>query len=426
MTTPSAHSKESQPESTTPQRSALPTLDQVLKASDRALLPQGWTVTPSSALTASAEPVTTLRVHLDCSDDPVTLPQVLIGRLLASLLRMLPPTFAERAQAFSHQDGSITLSFGGSGWSLELSADYKKSTETHETLRAHIRGRTPSGRQLTDHVVLDWREAIASDDINESMRGGSADIETDAARADSPPALMMRWRHAAHLGHRALHAQIAQSPRGAHIDGSAYLHPTVEITGAVEVGARTRIWHFSKLLGPLTIGERCSFGQNVVVERGVSIGDNVKVQNNVSIYSGVILEDDVFCGPSMVFTNVGTPRSHYPRRDAYSVTRVGRGASIGANATVVCGHQLGRYCFVGAGAVVTRDVPDFALVYGNPARIRGWTCYCGVKLTFTDRVSSAPAEDQRLEVACCEECGRSYEKRGEIVTPTAPLESESS
>jgi UDP-2-acetamido-3-amino-2,3-dideoxy-glucuronate N-acetyltransferase len=189
------------------------------------------------------------------------------------------------------------------------------------------------------------------------------------------------------------------------------LHPSVEIGGAVEVGEDTRIWHFSKLLGPLKIGERCSFGQNVVIERGVEIGDNVKVQNNVSIYSGVILEDDVFCGPSMVFTNVGTPRSHYPRRGQYAVTRVGRGASIGANATVVCGHNLGRYCFVGAGAVVTKHVPDFALVYGNPARIKGWACYCGVKLSFK------PDEaDPSVERATCAECARRYDKRGEQVT----------
>jgi UDP-2-acetamido-3-amino-2,3-dideoxy-glucuronate N-acetyltransferase len=167
-----------------------------------------------------------------------------------------------------------------------------------------------------------------------------------------------------------------------------------------------------------------------VVERGVEIGNNVKVQNNVSIYSGVILEDDVFCGPSMVFTNVGTPRSHYPRRDAYSITRIGRGASIGANATVVCGYTLGRYCFVGAGAVVTRDVPDFALVYGNPARVRGWTCYCGCKLNFTPQVNpSRPQPDDHslhdsdtVEFAHCDECSRSYEKRGELVTPLAPLE----
>ncbi len=186
------------------------------------------------------------------------------------------------------------------------------------------------------------------------------------------------------------------------------LHPTVQVDGPCEIGEGTKIWHFSKLLGPLTIGRQCSFGQNVVIERHVTIGDNVKVQNNVSIYSGVILEDDVFCGPSMVFTNIGTPRSHYPRKGQYATTRVRRGASIGANATVVCGHTLGQYCFVGAGAVVTRDVPDFALVYGNPARVMGFTCYCGIRLPF----GTGPGEH---EEGACADCGRRYTRDGHVV-----------
>jgi len=190
-------------------------------------------------------------------------------------------------------------------------------------------------------------------------------------------------------------------------DSGYFLHPTVEVDGEVDIGAGTRVWHFSKLLGPLRIGKGCSFGQNVVVERNVEIGDNVKIQNNVSVYSGVILEDDVFCGPSMVFTNVGTPRSHYPRKGQYAVTRVGRGASIGANATVVCGHTLGRYAFVGAGAVVTRDVPDFALVYGNPARVKGWACYCGARLPL--------AVDDGVESGACPECSRRYAREGQKV-----------
>ncbi|MBU1898316.1 N-acetyltransferase [Myxococcota bacterium] len=185
----------------------------------------------------------------------------------------------------------------------------------------------------------------------------------------------------------------------------AFIHPTVAVDGeGVVVGAGSKVWHFSKLLGPLTIGAGCSLGQNVVVERGVIIGDNVKIQNNVSVYSGVILEDDVFCGPSMVFTNVGTPRSHYPRRGTYASTRVGRGASIGANATVVCGNALGRYCFVGAGAVVTKPVPDYALVYGNPARVRGWACFCGATLSMGIEPAS--------EVCACQDCGRRYGREG--------------
>jgi UDP-2-acetamido-3-amino-2,3-dideoxy-glucuronate N-acetyltransferase len=198
------------------------------------------------------------------------------------------------------------------------------------------------------------------------------------------------------------------APRQAGISPDAFLHPTVDIAGAVEVGAGTRIWHFSKLLGPLTIGEKCSLGQNVVVERNVSIGNNVKIQNNVSVYSGVILEDDVFCGPSMVFTNVGTPRSAYPRRGQYATTRLEKGASVGANATIVCGHTLGRYAFVGAGAVVTRDVPAYALVYGNPARLRGWACYCGARLKMGITIDGA-------ERCQCDECGRMYRRNGHRV-----------
>ncbi|MEZ4470835.1 MAG: acyltransferase [bacterium] len=171
------------------------------------------------------------------------------------------------------------------------------------------------------------------------------------------------------------------------------------------LGAGTKIWHFSKLLGPLTIGQGCILGQNVVVECGVTIGNNVKIQNNVSVYSGVILEDDVFCGPSMVFTNVGTPRSAHPRRGQYVTTRVCQGASIGANATVVCGNRLGRYAFVGAGAVVTKDVPDHGLVYGNPARLRGWACFCGARLPMG-------VDPQHTEQATCPDCARRYRREG--------------
>jgi UDP-2-acetamido-3-amino-2,3-dideoxy-glucuronate N-acetyltransferase len=192
-----------------------------------------------------------------------------------------------------------------------------------------------------------------------------------------------------------------------------YIHDTVVIDGPVQIGSGTKVWHFSKILGPVTIGERCSFGQNVVVERHVSIGHNVKIQNNVSVYSGVILEDDVFCGPSMVFTNVGTPRSAYPRRGQYQETRVKRGASIGANATVVCGNTLGEYCFVGAGAVVTKDVPAYALVYGNPARIRGWACFCGDPLNLG---VLEPGEHR----AHCPTCDRRYTRKGEVVQPDSP------
>jgi UDP-2-acetamido-3-amino-2,3-dideoxy-glucuronate N-acetyltransferase len=160
------------------------------------------------------------------------------------------------------------------------------------------------------------------------------------------------------------------------------------------------------------IGERCNLGQNVVISPGCVIGNNVKIQNNVSVYTGVVLEDDVFCGPSAVFTNVVNPRSHVPRRDEYKPTLVKRGASLGANATVVCGVSLGRYCFIGAGAVITRDVPDYALVHGNPARLRGWLCYCGVKLALGTSNGS-------IENSQCRPCGRRYRKEGLTVEECA-------
>src|SRR5262245_49518013 len=177
-------------------------------------------------------------------------------------------------------------------------------------------------------------------------------------------------------------------------------HESAYIDQGCEIGEGTKIWHFSHVMSGARIGARCNIGQNVVVSSGVVIGDNVKIQNNVSVYTGVTLEDDVFCGPSMVFTNVINPRSHVPRRDEYRPTIVKRGASLGANSTVVCGHTIGRYAFIGAGSVVTKDVPDYALVVGNPGRVVGWMCQCGVKIAAT---AKAPAR------ATCQACSTSYE-----------------
>lgn len=159
-----------------------------------------------------------------------------------------------------------------------------------------------------------------------------------------------------------------------------FVHESSYVDEPCVIGAGTKIWHFSHVMKDCRIGEHCNIGQNVVVSPGVTIGNHVKIQNNVSVYTGVVLEDFVFCGPSMVFTNVNNPRSEVPRRDEYRATRVGRGASLGANCTVVCGHDIGAYAFVGAGAVIAKSVPEYALMVGVPARRIGWVCRCGVRL----------------------------------------------
>ena len=187
-----------------------------------------------------------------------------------------------------------------------------------------------------------------------------------------------------------------------------YVHESSFVDQPCEIGKDTKVWHFSHIMKDSFIGEGCNIGQNVVISSGCRLGNNVKIQNNVSVYTGVILEDDVFCGPSMVFTNVINPRSHIPRKDEYKTTRVKQGASIGANATVVCGTTLGRYCFVGAGSVITKDVPDYAMVYGNPARLHGWVCYCGTKLQFVTSTN----EPVNAE---CSACGRLYTHQGQEV-----------
>ena len=190
---------------------------------------------------------------------------------------------------------------------------------------------------------------------------------------------------------------------------NVYVHPSSFVDEGCEIGEGTKIWHFCHVMPRSRIGQRCNIGQNVVVSPDVVIGDNVKIQNNVSIYTGVILEDDVFCGPSMVFTNVVNPRSHVSRKDEYRRTLVKKGASLGANCTVVCGVTIGQYGFVGAGAVVTRDVPDYALVVGNPGRISGWMCQCGVKLATG---KTPPVE------ATCKACGLRYRASGEGLVAT--------
>src|SRR5579863_1298012 len=183
-----------------------------------------------------------------------------------------------------------------------------------------------------------------------------------------------------------------------------FAHPTAVIDDGCEIGDGTKIWHFTHIMSNAKIGERCNLGQNVMVASGVIVGNNVKVQNNVSIYTGVILEDDVFCGPSMVFTNVINPRSHIIRRHEYKPTLVKRGATLGANSTVICGVTVGLYAFVAAGAVVTRNVPDYALMAGVPARQIAWVCYCGIRLQASNGLATCNEchRGYRIDQTCCE------------------------
>ena len=180
-----------------------------------------------------------------------------------------------------------------------------------------------------------------------------------------------------------------------------FAHETSIVEDGAVIGANTKIWHWVHVMPGAVLGERCVVGQGCYIGRDVRLGNNVHVQNNVSVYENVTIEDDVFCGPSMVFTNVINPRSHVPRKDEFLDTRVKRGASIGANATVVCGNTIGRYAFIGAGAVVTRDVPDFALMVGTPARRMGWMCQCGVRLHLDG------------DNGTCQACGDRYVQEGE-------------
>lgn len=189
------------------------------------------------------------------------------------------------------------------------------------------------------------------------------------------------------------------------VAASYFVHESSYVDDPADIGEGTKIWHFSHVMHGSSIGKNCTIGQNVLVGPNVRIGNNVKIQNNVSIYEGVELEDEVFCGPSMVFTNVTRPRSGTPRNTPadFARTLVRRGATIGANATIVCGTTVGAYGFVGAGSVVTKDVPDFAVVYGNPARIHGYACICGLALHWAGAL------------AHCQDCGRAYARENDHV-----------
>lgn len=194
-----------------------------------------------------------------------------------------------------------------------------------------------------------------------------------------------------------------------------FVHETAVVDDGAKIGKGTKIWHFSHVMSQAEIGDHCSLGQNVFVANQVKIGHSVKIQNNVSIYEGVILEDHVFCGPSMVFTNVKNPRSAFPRNTSndYLCTLVQEGASIGANATIVCGIKIGKWAFIAAGAVVTKDVPDYSVVAGVPARMIGYMCECGTALTFNHHDAE------------CIQCGKNYKKDKDLITRTTSITVES-
>ncbi len=177
-----------------------------------------------------------------------------------------------------------------------------------------------------------------------------------------------------------------------------FVHPTSVVDEPVEIGEGTQIWHFSHIMSGAKIGKNCIIGQNVFVASGATLGDNIKLQNNVSVFKAVTLEDDVFCGPSMVFTNVFNPRSFISRKKEFRATLIRKGATIGANATVICGNTIGQYAFIGAGSVVTKDIPDYALVYGNPGKVKGWICQCAEEIIF------------RSGRAKCQVCGKKYRR----------------
>lgn len=189
-----------------------------------------------------------------------------------------------------------------------------------------------------------------------------------------------------------------------------FIHPSAIVDEGAQIGKGTKVWHFCHLMPGSRIGENCSLGQNVFVANGVVLGNNVKIQNNVSLYEGVVCEDDVFLGPSMVFTNITNPRSAVVRKGQYATTHVEQGASIGANATIVCGHRIGAFAFIGAGSVVTKDVPPFALMVGNPARQMGWMSRYGHRLAFDEAGK-----------AICPESGDQYVKEGDLIKLVTPI-----
>jgi UDP-2-acetamido-3-amino-2,3-dideoxy-glucuronate N-acetyltransferase len=276
---------------------------------------------------------------------------------------------------------------------LEIPQAEPLRLECQQFLDAMSNGTTP---------VTDGREGLK---VLEVLNASQRSLDENGRRID-----LTRKSHQSSMVGKAAHAagsaeeRVSAGLREPAVKDKFFVHETAVIDDKVTIGEGTKIWHFSHILSNTTIGNHCNIGQNVVIGPDGRVGNNCKLQNNVSVYKGVILEDGVFCGPSMVFTNVYNPRAEIKKMDQARPTLVKRGATIGANATVVCGNTLGRYCFIGAGAVVIRNVPDHALVVGNPAKQIGWACLCGERLT----------DDLK-----CPECGKGYEKteQGLIETP---------
>ncbi len=263
------------------------------------------------------------------------------------------------------------------------------------------KGQVPIANKATAEAVpVEWKEPLRAE-----CEHFMACVKTrQNPRTDGQEALKVLT--VLQMCQQALESPVGSGARSRSSPGEKYFaHDSAFIDEDVEIGAETTIWHVSHILKGSRIGSRCRIGQNVVIGPRVKVGDNVKIQNNVSVYEGVTLESDVFCGPSMVFTNVFNPRSAIPRMQELKSTRVKQGATLGANSTIVCGNSIGRYAFVGAGAVVTKDVPDYALVVGSPARVVAWMCQCGVKLLF------------RGERSTCSACGTSYRKKQNHVRP---------
>ncbi len=252
-----------------------------------------------------------------------------------------------------------------------------------------------ANRAEAQPVEVEWAEPLRAECLHflECIRAGTQP-RTDGEEGLRVLGVLQQCQES--LGVAPPTAAVALPP----VARSYFAHETAVIDEGAEVGGGTTIWHFSHVLKNSRIGKNCRIGQNVVIGPNVTVGNGVKIQNNVSVYDGVTLEDHVFCGPSMVFTNVFNPRSEISRMEELRPTLVRRGATLGANCTVLCGVTIGEYAFVGAGAVVTSDVPDYALVYGNPGRIQGWMCRCGVKLKF----------DRNRSETTCNACGVSYRR----------------